>query len=196
MSNILEGPLGVVQLYLRETGSAVEIDLGKTTAATELSLDHDWLDIIYQQTGTKPADKVETGKIIMITAAFGEITNALLNFLDNGNLLSDSGETLVFSTNQYTSLLDTNSYELIIKKVLDDGTVTLDDYETIIMYKVLAEITGAVNFDAASQKNLAVSFYCFKQEYTNSITALTEQSFGYIGVASSAGVPSCILPKS
>ena len=196
MSNILDGPLGVVQLYLRESGSAVEINLGKTTAASELSFDHDWLDVIYQQTGTKPADKIETGKLVMVSATFGEIENDLIAYLDNGNTLSGSGASLGFSTNQYVSLLDSNSYELIIRSVNSNGVTSTSDSERIVMYKAIPEITGVINFDAASQKSLAVSFYCFKQEYTNTISSALEQSFGYLGVASSLGYPNNILSKS
>jgi hypothetical protein len=182
MANIMEGPVGVVKIKLGG------VDLGKTTAATEILKDKDWLDIIYQQTGTKPDDKIETGTAYQVNATFGEITPALVQVLMNG-VTKTAGGTLKFGKNVYTSLKSTFAGRLEIIKVNSEGVESTDPYDKIVMYIAIPETTAGIPFDAGAQKTLAVTFHCMAKQYTNSKTSTLESSFGFMGIASSAGMP-------
>jgi DNA-binding protein len=182
MANIMEGTVGVVII------KAGGVSLGKTTAATELVKDKDWLDIVYQQTGTKPDDKVETGTAYQINATFGEITPTLITYLMNG-VTKTAGGTLKFGKNVYTSLKGTFATRLEMIKVNSEGVESTDPYDKIVMYIAIPETTAGIPFDAGAQKTLAVTFHCMSKQYTNSKSGDIESAFGFMGIASSAGMP-------
>lgn len=180
--SIITGSVGVVELVFNG------VNPGKTTAGTEITDDKDWLDIIFQQTGTKPDDKTETGKLMMVNATFGEIDNELVEILMNG-VTAFNGGTLKFGKNVYTSLKSTKGGKLEIIKVNSEGVQSTDPYDKITFYIAVPENTSAINWDAASQKNWSASFHCFAKQYTNAKSGNVESSFGYMGIASSAGMP-------
>jgi len=179
---IFDGPVGVVDLTFDGTY------LGRTTAATTIEDDKDWLDIIYQQTGTKPDDKTETGLLKKVVATFGEITTARIAKLVNGVTVTGGG-TLKFGKNSYTSLKTTKAKRLEVVKVNSAGVQSTDPFDKIVMYLALPEITGAIAWDAAAQIAMPITFHCFSKKITNSKTSEEEYVFGFNGVSSSAGIP-------
>jgi hypothetical protein len=170
-NNIFEGPLGVVVVEFDG------LDLGKTTADTELMAEEDVKDIIYQQNGTKPYDKVPTGINYMLKVTLGEITTAKIEKLLRGT--SAQGNSLKMGRTLYTSLRDA-AKALKVTRVDSDGVASTDPRFTMAFYKAIPIIDGGFQWGADTQRNLAISFYIFFDE--------TELAFGYCGYASSLGL--------
>lgn len=172
-NNIWEGVLGVVRINFDS------IDLGKTTADTELVPDQDIKDIIFQQSGTKYQDKVPTGLAWMLNTTFGEITTTLLEKMLNGLTKSGSGNSLKMTRSLYFSWRD-NAKALIVRRVDSEGVSSTDPLYRLKFYKAYPEVTGNIQWGADTQRNLAVTFHIFWDE--------TEKAFGYSGYATSLGM--------
>lgn len=174
-ANFWEGVLGVVNVEFNG------VDLGKTTADTEIQVDQDIKDIVFQQDGTKFADKVRTGIAYMVNCTFGEISTSLIEKVMTGCVVSDDGQSLKMGRSIYQSMKDNESYPLVLKRVDSDGDSSANPLYRLKFYKVAAQITGNFQFGADTQRNLAVTFNVFWDE--------TNDAFGYSGYASCFNLP-------
>ena len=172
-NNIWEGALGVVRIRYNN------LDLGKTTADTELVPDQDIKDIIYQQDGTKYYDKVPTGIAWMLNCVFGEISTSLLEQMLDGLEPSGGGNSLKMTKSLYFSWRE-NAKVLIVRRVDSEGVASADPLFRLNFYAAYPEITGNIQWGADTQRNLAITFHIFWDE--------TEQAFGYSGYATSLGL--------
>lgn len=172
--NIWEGPLGVVQLEYDN------LDLGQTMEDTTLEFDQDIKDILFQQQGTKAADKVRTGIIPIVRCKLGEISTDKLAKVHSGTEVSGSGNSVAIKRELYRSMKDNEAKVLKVKRVDSEGAVTTDDDHILVFYKAISLITGTIDWGADTQRGLAVEFHCMWDE--------TEEAFGYSGKASSVGL--------
>lgn len=171
-NNFWEGVVGVVQANFKG------LDLGKTTADTEIKPDQDILDIKYQQDGTKPADRVRTGLVYIVTMTFGEIDTTLLEALLSG--VSKAGNSLKLGRSLYKSMKTSEAGLLKLARIDDTGLVTTDNDYILRMFKACPEVKSAIVYGAAKQKDVQVEFYCYWDDNRN--------AFGYSGSASSVGL--------
>jgi len=95
-NNFIEGVLGVVNVEYQPNGAAALVDMGKTTADTEIVPDQDIKDILFSQDGTKYADKVRTGIVYQVTCTFGQLTSDRVKLLDQGYCVGSSGNSMSF----------------------------------------------------------------------------------------------------
>jgi len=172
-NNIWEGVLGVVVINYDS------LDLGKTTADTELVPDQDIKDIIFQQNGTKYQDKIPTGIAWMLNCTFGQITTSILEKMLAGLEKSGSGNSLKMTRSLYFSYRE-NGKVLIVRRVDSEGFASTDPVYRLKFYLAYPEITGNIQWGADTQRNLAITFHCFYDE--------TEKAFGYSGYATSLGL--------
>jgi hypothetical protein len=170
-NNIWEGVLGVVTIKFNN------VDLGKTTADTEMVIEQDVKDILFQQSGTKYADKVRTGQAIMINCTFGEISTSLIEQLHKGFTASGIGDSLSLSRSLYQSWLTSEAKTLELSRVDSEGTASTDPVYKVTFFKAAPEITGSIQWGADTQRNLAVTFHCFFDT--------AENAYGYSGYLSS-----------
>jgi hypothetical protein len=170
-ANFWEGPLKVVRITWDN------VDMGKTTADTELTKTEDVKDIIYQQDGTQYHDKIPTGVSWMLTCTLGEITTARLDKLHDavtqvGNSLK-MGKALFHSWREQAAQLE-------VFAVDEDGDASSDVLQRMIAPLAYPEITGPIQYGADTQRSLPVTFHIFYDT--------TENVFFYSGYASSLGL--------
>lgn len=174
-NNILEGPLGVVD---------IEFDgvyLGRTTADTELTAEEDNKEILYQQDGTKPDDWIPTGLNYLLTATFGEISSRLLSLVQRG--FSGNKSSGKFGRDIYVSRKE-NAKVLKVTRINSEGQRSTDPKMSMNFYLTSPEVTGPIQYGADTQRNLPVSFYIFYDKIN--------LAFGYFGNASSQGLPPAV----
>lgn len=172
-NNIIEGVLGVVDL---------DFDgeyMGRTTADTEVVPEEDNKDIMFQQGGTKPDDKIPTGINYLINSTFGEITNARLEKLQRGITLSGSGQSAKLGREIYISRKE-NAKQLVVTRVDSEGDKSTDPYHKMTFWKASPEVTAGIPWGADTQRGVQVTFYIFFDD--------TNEGFGYYGYASSLGL--------
>jgi hypothetical protein len=170
--NFWEGVLGVVNINFNG------VDLGKTTADTEIVIEQDIKDILFQQDGTQFADKVRTGMAISITATFGEISTALLETIQSGFV--KVGENLKISRSLYQSMKDTEAKPMTLTRIDSEGDESTNPLYKLNVYKAVPIITGNIVYGADTQRGIGVTFYCFWDS--------TKKAFAYSGYASSLGL--------
>jgi hypothetical protein len=173
-SNFWEGVVGVVQAEFKG------LDLGKTTADTEIKPDADILDITYQQDGTKAADRVRTGIVYVVTMTFGEISTALLKKIMSGISTSSDGNSLKLGRSLYQSMKTKEAGLLKLSRIEDDGTITTNSDFILNIFKACPNVTGNIVYGAAKQRDIAVEWYCFWDD--------DRKAFGYSGSASSVNL--------
>lgn len=179
-NNFFEGVIGVVNVYFKPPGAAGFTYLGKTTADTEITIDQDIKDIIFQQDGTKYADKIRTGVVHQVNATFGEIDTELLELMHNGWEASGSGNSMKLGRSLYQSWKDSEAGVLKLVRIDSEGSDSTDPFFTLNFYKAAPEITGPIQYGADTQRNLPTTFHVFWDE--------TQGAFGYMGNASSVGL--------
>jgi len=172
--NIWEGPLGVVQLEYNN------LDLGQTMEDTTIEPDQDIKDILYQQQGTKPADKVRTGIVFIVRCKLAEITTTRLAEVFSGIEVSGGGNSVKIGRELYRSMKDYEAFVLKVQRVDSEGSVTVNDDHIIVFYKAISIVTGTIDWGADTQRGLEVEFHCMWDD--------TEEAFGYSGKASSVGL--------
>jgi hypothetical protein len=173
-NNFWEGVVGVVQAEFEG------LDLGKTTADTEIKPDADILDITYQQDGTKPADRVRTGMVYVITMTFGEIDTALLKKLISGISTSGDGNSVKLGRSLYQSMKTNEAGLLKLSRIEDDGTITTNGDFILRVFKACPNVTSSIVYGAAKQRDVQVEWYCFWDD--------VRKAFGYSGSASSVNL--------
>jgi len=172
--NVIEGSLGVVKVFFDG------LDLGKTTADTELVIEEDNKEIIFQQDGTKAFDIVPTGISYMLNCTFGEIKTSLLEKVLRGFEKSGgAGNSAKYGRDMYVSRRE-KSKPMYVVRIDSEGTSSNDPLFKMNFYKASPEVTGSIQWGADTQRNLTVSFYIFLD--------VTELAFGYHGYASSLGI--------
>lgn len=194
-SALLSGPLGNV--YVGFDG----YKLGKTTEDTALNKDEDVKDILFSQDGTKPADHVSTGMLMMVTATFGEIKTSLLKkilYTFNSQAAEDGSgdDSGTFGRRIYSSLRNTVAKTLRIWATDSDGNILEDDENMINFYEAVPVIDeNIINWGADTQRNLPVSFMIYFHEFgVDRVSGGPYGAFGYYGDPAQEKVPATAWP--
>jgi len=191
-SKLFAGPLGVVKIGYKG------YDLGKTSAETTLKPDQDIKDIIYQQDGTKAADRVRTGLTYVLTATFSEIKTSLLKQLvagiDSSNTSSDS-DSAVIGRSVYQSMRNNEAGVLKVAACSGDGIPSEDAEDIMYFYEAIANVNGnLVNWGADTQRNLTVEFHIFFHTFAAGESSTHRGAFGYLGNPDDEDVPAANWP--
>lgn len=174
-SNIIEGPLGVVNLTFDST------DLGKTTDETSVEFIEDMKDIKYAQNGTQPYDQIPTGQAYKVTCKLGQPTWARLNKLMRG--LTVLGDNTKLGRDIYRSGRSSFAKVLVLTRVDSDGNPSTNPKFKLTFWLAIPSVSGALGaFGPDTQRAVEVSFYCLYDE------ASGHEGFGYSGNASSLGI--------
>jgi len=192
-SDLLSGPLGVVQLGYKG------YDLGLTVDTTTLKPDLDVKDIMFQQKGTKPADHVITGADWLLAGSFGEIKTELLKiiapyiFKSAGSLGNDSG---VFTAELYESLLETVAGTVRVSSVKDQTpseVVENSMYFYLGIFLINAEL---INWGADVQRNLPFEIRLKPKQITSGESTLfaNKPVHGYFGDPTAEDLPAATWP--
>lgn len=191
-SKLFDGPLGVVKIGFKG------YDLGKTSAETTLKPDQDIKDIIYQQDGTKAADRVRTGLVYVLSATFAEINTGLLKILmaglssDNTNSNDDFG---VIGRSVYQSMRQNEAGALKVAACDANGLPSVNSEDTFCFYEAIANINGnLVNWGADTQRNLPVEFHIFYHPFEEGESSTKRGAFGYWGDPADSDVPAITWP--
>lgn len=191
-SNLFDGPLGVVKIGFKG------YDLGKTTAEAALKFDQDIKDIIYQQDGTKAADRVRTGAVLVLSATFGEISTGLLRLLMAGvtsGIDATNEDFGVIGRSVYQSMRDNEAGALRIAACDGNGVASVEDEDHLNFYEAIANVNGnLVNWGADTQRNLPVEFHIFYHEFADGESATKVGAFGYWGAPADSDVPATVWP--
>lgn len=171
-NNFLEGPLGVVRLEFDG------LDLGKTLDGSEIEFIEDVTDIMYDQDGTQPGDKVRTGCAWQITTQLAEQTLERLEKVMKG--LTRAGNSAKLGRELYLSAKENEAKVLKVIRVDSEGVKSTDAHFIMTFYKAWPQVTGPVTYGPDAQRALPVTFYCFFDD--------TNTAFGYFGNASSVGL--------
>jgi hypothetical protein len=171
--NFWEGPLGVVNIVYDN------VDLGKTTADTELNPTFDVKDIIYQQDGTQYFDKIPTGASWILACTYGEIDTELMEKILDEVTVSAGGNSVSIGKSLYFSWRD-NAKQLEVIRVESDGVSSTDPLFKMIAPKAYPEVASGFIYGADTQRNIQVNFHIFYDD--------TEEVFFYNGYASSLGI--------
>lgn len=194
-SNLILGPLGQCKVGFNG------YDLGKTTDETALSKEEDRVDIIYQQTGSKPSDHVSTGTNYMLSATFGEINTQLLkqllySFDSNASTDGTGSDSGTFGVKQFCSLRDTFAKALRIAPLDCDGNEYTDAEDILNFYEVLPMVDeNIINWSTDTQRNIPVTFYIYLKEFgASQVTSGPAAAFGYYGDPAVELVPATDWP--
>jgi hypothetical protein len=172
-NNFWEGPLGVVNITYDN------VDLGKTTADTELTPTFDIKDIIYQQDGTQYYDKIPTGASWILACTFGEIDTELMKKVLDEVTVSAGGNSLKVGKSIYFSWRE-NAKQLEVVRVESDGQSSTDALFKMIAPLAYPEVASGFIYGADTQRNIQVNFHIFYDA--------SEDVFFYNGFASSLGL--------
>jgi hypothetical protein len=172
-NNLWEFPLKVVRITFDN------VALGKTNADTELNLIEDVKDIMHQQDGTQPHDKIPTGQFWQLVCTFSEIDTELVALMHDGATASGGGNSLSMSKYLFHSYRE-QAAELIVTAVDEDGDASADALQRLIAPVAYPQITGNFQFGVDTQRNLQITFNIFYDT--------TERVFFYSGYASSLGI--------
>lgn len=172
-NNIWDSALKVVRIAWNG------IDLGKTTADTELIKVEDVKDIIYQQDGTQYYDKVPTGISYQLQATFGEITTSLLSQMHDSITKSGAGNSLKTGKYLFHSWIE-QAQLLEVTCIDEDGDASTNPLFKMKAPKAYPEITSNIVWGADTQRSLQITFHIFFDS--------TEKIFFYSGYASSLGI--------
>ena len=172
-ANFWAGPLGVVNIEYDN------VDLGKTTADTELNPTFDIKDIVYQQDGTQYYNKIPTGASWILFCTFGEIDTELLEKVLDEVTVSAEGNSLKVGKSLYFSWRE-NAKQLEVIRVESDGQSSSDPLYRMIAPLAYPEVASGFVWGADTQRNIQVNFHIFYDE--------TEEVFFYNGYASSLGL--------
>ena len=192
-SELLNGPLG--NCLIGFNGYM----LGKTTEDTQLAPDEDVKEILYSQEGTKAADLVTTGAVMMLTATFAEIKTSLLSLLKSGfSSLATPGsgdDSGTFGRFLYSSHRDNRAGVLRLYATDSNGFALLDDEDVTNFYEVVPIVNdNLINWGADTQRNLPVQFWIFFKKFDTPIALGPLGAFGYFGDPAQEKVPAAAWP--
>ena len=182
-SRLFTGPLGVVKIGFKG------YDLGKTTADATLVPDQNVKDIMYQQSGSKPADHVRTGMEYILNITFGEIKTGLIVLLMAGMSSQEPSQPDdggMVDRSIFNSMLDNEAGALKIAAVDAQGIAETELEHILNFYHAIPIISGElVNWGVDTQRNLVVEFRIKYHEFSVAeLAALTRSeggAFGYWG---------------
>ena len=192
-SKLLDNPLGVVRIGFK--GYA----LGKTTADTLIKVDQDIKDIMYQQEGTKPADKVRTGILYILEATFGEIKTGLLAELQSGISTSKpvTGDAGTIGRQMFQSMKTNDVGALRIAAVDENGLALATVSNVMDFYEAVPIIdSDLINWGVDTQRNLPVKFCIFWHEFAGGESSTKDGAFGYWGDPTLEDVPAIVWPSA
>lgn len=193
-SELLAGPLGNVRIGYKG------YMLGKTTEDTQVVPDEDLKDILYSQDGTKAADHVTTGSLMMVNATFAEIKTSLLSLLKAGftslatpGVGDDSG---TFGRFIYKSHRENRAGVLRLYAVDENGFALTDDEDIINFYEAIVIVNdNVINWGADTQRNLPVQIMIYFHEFgDDQVGGGPKGAFGYYGDPAQELVPDAGFP--
>lgn len=191
-SKLVAGPLGVVKVGFKG------YDLGKTTAETTMKVDQDIKDIIYQQDGTKPSDKVRTGAVVLITGTLGEVKTKTLALLQAGITAGHSSadeDFGVLGRSVYQSMRDNEVGGLKLAACSADGIASEEPEDQFCFYEAVFNLTGnLVNWGADVQRGLPFEIYVFFYPFAEGQSTAHRGAFGYWGDPDDSDVPAITWP--
>lgn len=191
-SKLVAGPLGVVKVGFKG------YDLGKTTAETTMKVDQDIKDIIYQQDGTKPSDKVRTGAVVLITGTLGEVKTKTLALLQAGITAGHSSadeDFGVLGRSVYQSMRDNEVGGLKLAACSADGIASEEPEDQFCFYEAVFNLTGnLVNWGADVQRGLPFEIYVFFHPFAEGESTAHRGAFGYWGDPADSDVPAITWP--
>lgn len=191
-SGLVAGPLGVVKVGFNG------FDLGKTTSEAMLDVVQNIKDIVYQQDGTMPADKVRTGIIYQLKVTFGEISTGLLAEIMNGfeqASTDPNADAAVLTRSMYESQRENESAPLRIAKVDSNGVESDLDKDVMNFYIAIANVDGTlINWGADTQRGVSVVFDVYWNKFADGESSTYDGAFGYYGDPTAADVPAVVWP--
>ena len=191
-SKLVDGPLGVVKLGFKG------YDLGKTTAETTMKLDQDIKDIIYQQDGTKAADKVRTGQVVMISGTLGEVKTKTLALLQAGitaGHASADDDFGVIGRSVYQSMRENEVGGLKIAACSADGLPSEEPEDQLCFYEAIFNLTrNFINWGADVQRALPFEIYVFFHPFEAGESETHRGAYGYWGDPEDSDVPAITWP--
>jgi hypothetical protein len=174
--------------------------LGKTNGGLTVNMDADYLDVIYQQEGTKKADEVMTGLMYTVTVPFAEINVTLLKLLIPGisSAVVHPGvddDSMLLSRSLYQSRRENDGGVLKIAAVSANGVASEELEDILNLYEAVVKADGALlNYDAGSQRTLPVTFEVYWHRFTTPHSYADDGAFGYIGDPTAENVPAVVWP--
>lgn len=191
-SKLVAGPLGVVKVGFKG------YDLGKTTAETTLKLDQDIKDIMYQQDGTKPSDKVRTGAVLVIAGTLGEVKTKTLALCMAGvtaghaTAADDFG---VLGRSVYQSMRENEAGPAIIAACSADGIASELPEDQMCFYEAFINLTAnLINWGADVQRGLPFEMTIPFHTFADGESIAHRGAFGYWGDPDDSDVPAIVYP--
>lgn len=158
------GALGPINIYVitgdiqfDSAGTDTETYLGGTQGAT-LTFNQEKADIMYDQYGTKPANRVVVGEELSLEASLVQTTQARLAAVFQEFTSHASGFSQASAIGQ-DDISVVKSLKLI--RVVA-GVNSTDADDTLYMPAAAPMGTASWSFDAATQRVTGVSFTCYK----------------------------------
>jgi len=174
-NDFFEGPLGVCRLEF--DGLA----MGKTLEGVDVEWIEDIKDILYDQDGTQPNDKIPTGQAYQVTTSLAEITIKRMQKHLRGVTLGGTEHSALLGRDIYRSGFNNFAKELILRRVDSDGEASSDVNFRLKFWKAFPQVNGPLgSFGPDSQRVYEVVFYCFYDSDNG--------GFGFFGHASSLGL--------
>jgi len=171
--DFLEGCLGVCKITFNS------IDMGKSMGGCEIEFVEDIKDILHDQDGTQPYDKVPTGQAWLVRTPLSEITAIRLQQITRGVTIAGAG-SVSFGKNMFISGRENFAKKLVLKRVDSTGVVSADPMFILNFYKAMPRITAPLTYTVDGQRVMSVEWYIFEDE--------TNKMFGYLGYNSSLGL--------
>ncbi len=171
--NALEGSLGVLKITFNN------ISMGKSMGGCEIEKVEDIKDIMHDQNGTQPWDKIVTGQAWLVRTPLSEITVARIQQVSRGIVVAAGGSTK-FEDDMFRSGRDNFAKKLILKRINSDGSETTDPMYTFNFYLAFPRITAPFTYTVDGQRVMEVEWYIFK--------STTNNCYGYMGYNSSLGI--------
>lgn len=191
-SGLVAGPLGVVKVGYNG------YDMGKTTSEAMLDVVQNIKDIVYQQDGSMPSDKVRTGIIYQLKVTFGEISTGLLAQIMNGfeqASTDPNADAAVITRSMYESQRDNEAAPLRIAKVDANGVESDLDKDVLNFYIAIANVDGTlINWGADTQRGVSVVFDIYWYVFGVGESTAYDGAFGYYGDPTAADVPAVVWP--
>ena len=158
------------------------VDYGLTVDGVEWEFIKEKTDIMADQAGGSAYDKVTTSEGYLIRVNFIDVTNDLIAAIDQSITVSGSGNALKMGCSLFKSDYANNTDQLKIIKpsTLNCAVPSTDPDDRVLFLKASPTITAPLTFDASTQRNLSVEFFCFKDRIYN--------IFGFSGTQTSNSI--------
>jgi hypothetical protein len=174
--------------------------LGKTNGGLTVNFDADFLDVLYQQEGTKKADDIMTGLMYSITVPFAQLSTKLLTLITPGissSVVDFSAEddSMVIGRDMYQSRRDNEGGVLKIAACGPDGVASEELEDIMNFYSAVVKPDGALlNYEAGTQRTVPVTFEIYWNRFTTPHSYRVNGAFGYVGDPVSENVAPVVWP--